>query len=94
MKTLPTFLQTKVLSAAVALFIGGATTLYWAEPCPEKIQAVLTVKLGVIQRVEDLASAKNKITNLHNFVSHLNMLIKHKFATVFLDDFNTQSQTV
>ena len=29
--------------------------------------------LGVIQRAEDLASAKNKITNLHNFVSHLNI---------------------
>ena len=29
--------------------------------------------LGVIQRAEDLASAKNKITNLHNFISHLNI---------------------
>ncbi len=29
--------------------------------------------LGVIQRAEYLASAKNKITNLHNFVSHLSI---------------------
>ena len=29
--------------------------------------------LGVIQRAEDMAAAKNRITNLDNFVSHLNI---------------------
>ncbi|TDI95971.1 MAG: response regulator [Caldithrix sp.] len=29
--------------------------------------------LGVIQRADDLASARNRITNLHNFLSHLNI---------------------
>lgn len=61
MKTLLTFLQIKIFSTAIALFIAGATTVYSGEPCPEKIQAVLTVK--VLSFIMELGgTAKSDIT--------------------------------